>query len=117
MNNQILCYSLLIILGTFIASISQAMLKKAAQKHYNHLLKEYLNPLVIFAYLLFFSTTLLSVIAYKVVPLSYGPILEATSYIYVTVFGVKLFNEKINGRKIIGMILIITGIVVYALYG
>lgn len=117
MNNQILCHSLLIILGTFIASISQAMLKKAAQKHYGHPLKEYLNPLVIFAYLLFFGTTLLSVIAYKVVPLSFGPILESTSYIYVTVLGAKFFGETINSKKVIGLVLIITGIIVYALFG
>ncbi len=116
MNNQMLCYFLLIIL-IFIASISQAMLKKASQRHYDHPLKEYLNPLVIFAYLLFFGTTLLSVIAYKVVPLSFGPILDATSYIYVTIFGVKLFGETINRRKIIGLILIVVGIAVYALFG
>lgn len=117
MSNQILSYSILILSGTFVAAISQAMLKKASQKHYDHPLKEYFNPLVIIAYLLFFFTTLLSIIAYKVVPLSFGPILEATSYIYVTFFGVKFFGEIINRKKIVGMVFIIVGITIYALFG
>lgn len=42
-----------------------------------------------------------------------GPILEATSYIYVTFFGVKIFKEKLNRKKCIALGLIIVGIVVY----
>lgn len=116
MSNQILVYSFLIILGAFVAAISQAMLKKATQRQYNHPLKEYFNPLVITAYLLFFFTTLLSVTAYKVVPLSFGPILESTSYIFVTILGVKLFDETMNKKKVLGMMLIFVGIIVYTLF-
>ena len=58
--------------------------------------------------------TLCSVIAYRGVPLSLGPVLEATSYIYVTIFGVKIFHEKVNRKKILALALIIAGIVVAA---
>lgn len=110
-------YSLVLLLGVFISSISQVMLKKAAVKQYNSFLKEYLNPLVIFAYILFVGTTLLSVVAYKGIPLSMGPVLEATSYLYITFFGVKIFHEYINRRKIIALGMIIVGILIYTLLG
>lgn len=114
MDKTTLLYACVLLAGVFISAVSQVMLKKAAMKTYPSKIKEYLNPLVIFAYAIFFGTTLLSVIAYRGIPLSMGPILEATSYIYVTFFGVKIFKEKLNGKKIAALILILAGIVVYA---
>lgn len=114
-NKQILLYSCFILLGVFISAVSQVMLKKASQKKYDSVIKEYLNPMVVFAYVLFVGTTFLSIYAYKVVPLSMGPILEATSYFYVTFFGVKIFGEKMNKKKWIALFLIVIGIVIYAI--
>lgn len=115
-NNPVFCASLLL-LGVFISAISQVMLKKAAMKKYASPLREYLNPLVIFAYVLFVGTTFLSILAYRGIPLSLGPILEATSYLYVTIFGVVIFKEKLSKRKVLALICIILGIVVYSLFG
>ena len=117
MSSTVIAYSCVVLLGVFISAISQVMLKKAAMKKHNSVIKEYLNPLVIFAYVLFVGTTFLSIIAYRGIPLSMGPILEATSYIYVTIFGVTIFKEKMNLQKIIALGLIIGGIVVYAIVG
>ena len=80
-------------------------------------LKEYLNPLVIIACTIFVGTTLLSVYAYKGIPLFKGPVLEATSYIYITIFGVCIFKEKLNPKKIVALLLIVGGILVYSLLG
>ena len=110
-------YVCLLLLGTFLASISQVMLKKAALRNYENKLREYLNPLVIIAYIVFFGTTFLSILAYRGIPLSMGPVLEATSYIYVTIFGVTIFKEKLNKRKILALALIVGGILVYSLLG
>lgn len=110
-------YVCFLLLGTFLASISQVMLKKAALRNYENKLQEYLNPLVIFAYIIFFGTTFLSIFAYRGIPLSMGPVLEATSYIYVTIFGVTIFKEKLNGRKLLALALIMGGILVYSLLG
>ena len=110
-------YILIFLASVFMSSVSQVMLKKAAQKSYDSHIKEYLNPLVISAYLIFVGTTLIGVLAYKVIPLSMGPVLEASSYLYVTFFGVKLFGEKVNGKKIAALFLIVAGIVVYAVLG
>lgn len=115
MEGKILTYACFILFGVFISSISQVMLKKAAQKEYKSPVYEYLNPIVIISYGIFFIATFCSIFAYKVVPLSYGPILESTSYIYVTFFGVKIFKEKLNPIKVLALIIIITGIVVFTI--
>lgn len=117
MTRSTILYGCVLLLGVFVSAISQVMLKKASQKKYDHWLQEYLNPLVIFAYILFFGTTLLSIVAYRGIPLSMGPILEATSYLYVTVFGVTIFKEKLNWKKLLALLLILCGIAVYALAG
>lgn len=112
MSKTVAVYSLFILFGTLISAISQVLLKKAALRTYPSKIREYLNPIVITAYLIFVIATLCSVIAYRGVPLSLGPVLEATSYIYVTIFGVKFFHEKVNKLKILALILIIVGIIV-----
>lgn len=106
-----------LLLGVFLSAISQVMLKKAALRQYPNKIREYLNPLVIIAYTIFVGTTFLSIYAYKGIPLSMGPVLEATSYIYVTIFGVTIFKEKLNKRKLVGLALIIAGIIIYSLLG
>lgn len=108
-------YAALLLLGVFISSISQVMLKKSALKTYDSKIKEYFNPLVIVAYILFVGTTFLSIFAYRGIPLSMGPILEATSYIYVTIFGIVFFNEKMSKKKWIALVLIIAGIALYSI--
>lgn len=117
MDRMVLLYSVVLLIGVFISAISQVMLKKAAMKKYDSVIKEYLNPLVIVAYIMFVGTTFLSILAYRGIPLSMGPVLEATSYIYITIFGIVIFKEKMNRKKILALILIIIGIIVYALLG
>ncbi len=112
MDSKVILYSGILLIGVFISAVSQVMLKKAAQKQYPSKLKEYLNPTVIFAYGIFVGTTILSVIAYKKIPLSMGAVLETSSYIYVTIFGITIFHEKLNKKKIFALILIITGILI-----
>ena len=45
--SSVLPYALISLLGVFLSSVSQVMLKKAAMRKYDSVLKEYLNPLVI----------------------------------------------------------------------
>lgn len=115
MNITMIFYSAILLFGVFISAISQVMLKKAAMKHYDSPVQEYMNPIVIFAYVLFVGTTFLSIIAYRGIPLSMGPLLEATSYIYITFFGVTIFKEKMNTKKVIALLLIVAGIVINVL--
>ena len=43
-----------------------------------------------------------------------GPILDATGYIYVTAFGILIFHERLNKKKVAALALIILGIVIYS---
>ena len=112
MDSSLLLYSGVLLLGTFIAAISQVILKKAAQKTYPSRIREYLNFPVVFAYSLFVLTTLMCIFAYRVVPLSLGPVLESTSYIYVTIFGAIFFGERVTPAKLAALGLILLGIAI-----
>lgn len=114
MNDTVVVYAAIALFGVFISGISQVLLKKSANKTHATPIAEYLNPFVIFAYTLFIASTLLSTFAYKVIPLSMGPILDATGYIYVTAFGILIFHERLNKKKVAALALIILGIVIYS---
>ncbi len=115
MDKKVLMYSMILLTGVFLSSVSQVMLKKSAMKEYSSKVREYLNPLVIGAYALFVLTTFMSILAYRGIPLSMGPLLEATSYIYISFWGVRLFHEKITKKKIFAIVIIILGIIIYTI--
>ena len=115
MNQAQLPYVLLYLSSTFLASVSQVLLKKAALREHKTLLAEYTDWRVILGYGLFVGCTVLTMLAYKGVPLNVGPVLEATGYLYVTFFGVTIFHEKMNPKKIAALAIIIAGILIYAL--
>ncbi len=108
--------ALILVAGTLISSVSQVMLKKAAMREYPSRIREYLNPLVITAYGLFFASTLMSVLAYRGLPLSMGPVLETTGYLFVTAFGMIFFQERLNWKKAAALALIIGGIILSAVW-
>lgn len=117
MTKNNIIYACVLLVGVFISAVSQVLLKKATLKEYENTLQEYLNPYVIVAYSIFILSTLLSIVAYRGIPLSMGPILEATSYFYITYFGVKIFSEKMNWKKIMALGFINLGILIYAVWG
>ena len=59
-----------LLVSVLISAVSQIMLKKAADRKYENRLREYLNPLVIAAYGLFFISTILTMLALRYVPLA-----------------------------------------------
>ena len=108
-------YAAVYLVGVFISAVSQVLLKKEAMKPHDSVIAEYLNPRVIIAYLIFFAATLMTIYAYKEVPLSLGPILEATSYVYVMVFGAVFFAENPTKLKVAAIGLILVGVAVFAM--
>lgn len=115
MNEINWMFALVLVCGVFISSISQILLKKSANKKHGSFVKEYLNPIVIVSYFVFFIATLMSVYAYKGIPLSMGPILDSSGYIFVTVLSAIFLKEKVTAKKIIALSIILLGIVVYSL--
>jgi len=108
-------YLLIWIISVFISSIAQVLLKLEANKPHASRLKEYLNPCVAGAYGIFFVSVFMTYYALKYVPLTYSPIVEPLSYIFVPVIGVLLLKEKISKRRILGMAIMIAGIVIFSL--
>ena len=108
-------YMLLLVASVVVASLSQILLKKSAQKTYSSIIREYLNPLVIFANGMFFCSVILTMLALKKVPLSMQPILESTGYIFVAVMGYIFLKERLSRRKLAGIALILVGIIVFSL--
>lgn len=106
---------LILILSLLIASISQVLLKKSAQKTYSSVIREYLNPYVICGYGMMFVSMFLTIIAYSGMEFTNVQIVEATGYIMVMIFSYLFFHEKITLRKVLGMICIFVGIGVYYL--
>lgn len=103
----------LVLLAAFISAISQVMLKKAACKNYINQIVEYINPLVIGGYALLLFTTLISVIALRYIPITLASTLESTGQIFVTILSFLLLKEAINKQKIIGMLIILVGFIIY----
>lgn len=110
-----LIYVLVYLLGILISSFAQILLKTSAGKKYNNRVFEYINPLVIFSYLIFFSATFCTIYAYRSIPLSLGPILAASEYIFVAILSKLVLKEKISIKKLTGLITIALGIIMYSI--
>lgn len=108
-------FVILYLLGTFFSAVSQVLLKKAAMRKHKNWLAEYLDWRVILGYMIFVVCTFMTIFSYRGIPMSIGPILETTGYIYVTIFGILIFNEKLNIKKIISLAIILIGILIYAI--
>jgi len=106
-------YVLIFLFSVFIASLSQILLKKSANKKYINSWKEYLNKYVISAYSIFFISTILTIIAYKGIELKYGAIIGSVGYIFILIMSKIFLGEKISRIKILGVLLIIFGIFIF----
>lgn len=113
MNNIV--YYLVMGFGVFIASISQIFLKKAAQKKYDSWVKQYLNFPVIAGYTIMIFSTVCTVIAMRGIPLTTTPIWNSSGIILAALWGSVIFQEKIKRKKMIGLIIVIVGIVVFSM--
>jgi multidrug transporter EmrE-like cation transporter len=107
-------YILIYLTGVFLSSLSQILLKKEADREHGSFLREYLNPRVIIAYGIFFGCTFLTMLAYKEIPMNWGPVLETAGYIFVTVLGVTILREKVTKKKFFALCVILCGILMYA---
>lgn len=110
-------HAAIMVVGVFIASVAQVLLKKEAMISHESRIKEYLNLRVVVAYGMMLASTLFSVLAFRVIPISLGGILDSFGYLFVTFFGYTIFKEKITKERVIALIMIVSGIIVYAIAG
>ncbi len=96
--------------SVFLASVAQILLKIGADRQYGSRIREYLNVPVISGYSLMAVSLLAGMLAYRGVPLSFGPVIESLGYVFVAALGWLFLKEKLSRRKLFGMALIIVGI-------
>ena len=108
-------YAALIVFSSFISAVSQVLLKKAAMKEYGSRLREYLNLSVISAYAIFVAAALMTIWSYRGVEVSQGTLLETSGYIFVFLFDIAVFHERVTWKKLAGTALILAGIAVTVL--
>lgn len=106
-------YYALGILSVTIASFSQILLKKGAMRQYDSFIREYLNVFVISGYVLMFGSVFLTMIVYRGMDFMNVPVLEAVGYVLVPVLSYLFFREKLTKKKIMGILFILAGILVY----
>lgn len=102
-------------MSVVVASFSQILLKKSAQKTYDNILKEYLNPYVIIGYGMMVGSTILTILAYRGIAYKNGPVIESLGYILIMFLSFIFFKEPITKRKVVGNVLILVGIFIFYL--
>lgn len=105
----------ILVVSVIIASFSQILLKKSAGKQYTSLIREYLNAYVICGYGMMFLSMFLTIIAYSSLDFTNVQIVEALGYIMILFLSYFFFREKISKRKVMGMLFIVGGLLVYYL--
>ena len=113
--SDLLIHALIMVLGVVIAGFSQLLLKSAAQRTYKHWIYQYLNVRVILGYGIMVASTLCTVIAYRVLPLSMAPARDAFGQVVVAFLSWLILKEKITRRKLMGIIVIFAGILIFFL--
>ena len=106
-------FLLLALLSVTIASFSQVMLKLGAGKTYTSKIREYLNFYVITGYGMLFISMVLTIVVYSRLSYLSVPVVEAVGYVLVPVLSYFIFKEKLSKRKVLGILFILLGIVIY----
>ena len=99
--------------GTFFTAVSQILLKQSSNIKYENKIREYLNFRVILSYGMFFLILLLNTWCYTKVEMRYGPVIDTAAYVFVLLLSRLILKEKITKGKILGNLIIITGILIY----
>ena len=107
----------LMLLAELIASTSQVLLKKSAEKNYPNIVREYLNALVIGGYMLLVLSMVISIFCYDGLGYMGVVVMEPVGYIIVMIMSRIFFKEKISARKLVGVVLILSGIAVFNVLG
>lgn len=107
----------IMLLSVLIANFSQLLLKSSAGKTYERWYKQYLNAQVIGGYGLLGVSFLCSFFALRgdALPLSMAPIWNSIGYVFMTILAYVFLKERPSRRKLLGLLVIIVGIVLFSM--
>ena len=109
-------YGIIMIIATFFNAVSQIMLKKSAVKTKKmKFWTKFLNKEVLTAYLIFGLVCLINLYAYRGVDFKYGGAINAVGQVFVLGLSVLFCNEKLSKSRVVGSIMIISGIFLLSL--
>lgn len=103
------------LLGCVVSAVSQVVMKRSALR-YTRAPRSYplfLSPLSILAYVMYFLVTLLSIAAFRFLPLKATMFLSPVTYLLVGFFSIAVFGERLKGRQILAYIMMLIGILVF----
>jgi small multidrug resistance pump len=104
------------IAGVALAAFGQVLMKKGAIRGRNRpVVLSFFDPFVITGYALMLASTVTSTIALKVLPLKLTVALLPLGYIVVVLLSVLLLHERMRRHHLWGMLIILTGIVIFNL--
>jgi drug/metabolite transporter (DMT)-like permease len=111
----------LLFLGVLVSSVSQVVLKLGANRpipkgatRWKSFRIQYVNVRVIGGYTLLALSMGLAIAALTKVDLKYGAVVESLGYACVMVLSRVFLGERITARKVIGNLIIISGVIVFA---
>jgi small multidrug resistance pump len=111
----VIAYALGLFSAVLVAT-SQVLLKIGATRHGGSaFLRQYLNGYVLSGYVLFFLVTVVNVYVFSLVPLKMANIFVAVAYVGVLFFSWLFLGEAVHKDRLIGVVLIVTGIGLYVL--
>ena len=109
-------YYIFVIMGVFLCSLSQLLLKKSANVEHQSRIHEILNPLVIVAYTIFFGSLLINIWAMSNgLQLKEMAMLESLGYVFVPLLSVIVLKEQMTRRTILAVFVILSGIFIFYL--
>lgn len=107
---------LFVLIGIFMCSVSQILLKRSANAEHSSRLFEFVNPLVFVAYAVFSVSLLINIWA-----MSHGlllkelTILESLGYVFVPFLSYIILKERITKHTVWATSIIILGLIVFYL--
>lgn len=108
-------YVLIALFSGILSAFSQVLLKKSSTIERGTGVKEYLNLYVVCAYGITFICMILTVVAYRGLPLKYGAVLEPLVYVYVIILSKIIFKEKLTVKRIFGNVVMICGVIIFSI--
>lgn len=107
-------YYLLVILSVFAAALAQMLLKQGVRQNYVGFWRQYLNPWVIGGYTVMAGCLMLNIFCMsRGIQVKEVSIIESMSYLFVPCLAFVMFKENITLRKVLAIVVIITGIIVF----
>lgn len=108
-------YVLIALFSGVVSACSQMLLKRSSQIERASKIREYLNGYVICGYGMTVLCMVLMVVAYRGIPFKYGAVLESLVYFYVMIFSKIIFNEQLTVKRVVGNLIIVTGVALFSL--